>query len=792
MFHYATAVSRSTLLVNFVIGHAALLHKENLTLVGMSSIRFSTLTVDSLEHVLTVDSPASTSSLAAYCAQTDHGKEHEGRTEFVVGQPVMANWMKFGVYYKAHITGVNADGTYNLRYDDDRLIERNVKPSEMKPRKTGPKNFDPSKDPACALKGEVEDLNAETDRAVTEIGRYMSQRRQEAAAAKEQDQASSTATSRVGDAGPASSTATSRIGDAGPAQAAKVRTGTASEGVDGKDDGLREVIDSCQKVDDKLKKIQDKGEELAKSDKLDPELAVAIEDASNRQAEVKENVKVVERAMAQEEKALQKLKEAKKDAPTGSTGSEKQGSDTQKLRRRHEAEVQAQDEEKEAAAKVQEGVERLQTSLREVKQTSRNFDTQVTPNEAKWWRFRYEYSYVEALVMLFILPVVMCLSALYGRIRKAEQELARFDSLLDETATMHISWLNYAAGEMFVGLLVILLIWLLATFGCFDWLVEHVRDDSFHLPTMPVHYRVMAVNVSMQLGLTLIAYHALVYSIVRASVLKIRKWHEFEVGILSARGPPEDPTSSMGFAHRRLSRATTLSGDALQFNQMKEYFIANMDQYPQIKEKLEEVGGLDSSFPFVDYLSVNVRMYTDYILELKAGFWLAAWLTFLVFMMLHRFAFMAYIRIMSFFAFMLVATLLGILYEVYKETSRIDAHQGLSPCELKDQELKTAVVVSQEQMYSYLLQFQLFFLCYGFVRMTTAPWLWHIYFYNVLFLTCIFVAALVTFIFIFAPLVPSYFCALSIPPNIAEADAEVIVKALKHKMDAVSSPVNRR
>lgn len=73
--------------------------------------------------------------------------------------------------------------------------------------------------------------------------------------------------------------------------------------------------------------------------------------------------------------------------------------------------------------------------------------------------------------------------------------------------------------------------------------------------------------------------------------------------------------------------------------------------------------------------------------------------------------------------------------------------------------------------------------------MATAPWLWHIYFYNVLILTGIFVLVMIGFIFFLAPLIPVFYAAMSIPPNISESDVEVIEKAMKHQRDLCKSPI---
>merc|ERR1719359_430599 len=153
---------------------------------------------------------------------------------------------------------------------------------------------------------------------------------------------------------------------------------------------------------------------------------------------------------------------------------------------------------------------------------------------------------------------------------------------------MHIAWLQFAAGEMFVCFCVVLTIWVLATFGCLDFLVIFIRNDDVHLPTQPEQYRTMAVNISMQLGLAMIVYHALVYSVVKATVEKFSTWNAYE-----QHSGPRSPKSGDGSLSMSITatlrQGPTLMGGPFEFSQMRVYFIDTLEKYPRIKENLEEI-----------------------------------------------------------------------------------------------------------------------------------------------------------------------------------------------------------
>jgi len=372
---------------------------------------------------------------------------------------------------------------------------------------------------------------------------------------------------------------------------------------------------------------------------------------------------------------------------------------------------------------------------------------------------------------------------LYYTLRDRERGMVHpstFSRLLRQIQSIRMVWLQFVVGEMFVCFCVAITVWLMFTFRIFDSLIVNISDASLHLPTTPEHYQVLATNVCMQLGLAILAYQVIVYSVVRATLAKFQTWNAYETDAMPL-SPKNSQSAAMSHTmSSKLKRGPTLMGGPFEFSQMRSYFLEEVAKYPRIKDKLA-VLECDSTgnFPFGAYLSVNVRLYTDDILQLTYGFWLASWVTFGVFALLHRFAHMAYVRIMLFVSLLLVAVLLG-MYFVVMSTSRhmtewVDGEED-------EKELKSAA--AHNHWISLLLQYTLFFLCYGFVRMVTAPWLWHIYFYNVLMLTCIFAAVLLAFAAYLAPLIPVFYAAMSIPPNISETDLDVIVHAMKKTKQA--------
>lgn len=816
------------------------------------SVLFSVQQQTPLDKAEAQTAPPAT--LAAYCAQSD---SPSGKGGFVVGQPVEANWLEFGVYYRGHITGINPDGTYNVHYEDDDMRERGVKMDAIRPRKVGPKNLDPSKDPACTLKNDVDDLNKDIGKAQEEVARWLSERRK-----KREGRSDTEASTTVDDSEAASPSSQSTNSHE------DVASKTSGGHIGSQDEELDKVVECVYDVDEELKVIKAKQVELEKKGDLDPELQTAIAGASKQHSVVKGEVESLKQAVAEEKEAHKKLQAVAKHV-------------TKKLRDKAIGHAQAVKDKMEAFKavikadeKVQQKVENVQLGLRDVRSSAKKFDTSVTPNASKWWRYRYEYSCVEAGILLCIVPLMAFYKYIFSQYRlrlMGKEGASFFGSILQDIKTMHLAWLHFMAAEMLVNFFVVSTIWLFATFGCFDFLVLHIHDDNIHLPTAAEHYRVMAVSISIQLGLACLAYHGLSHSVVKATIAKFKRWKGHEDSMDSARFSDSSSTNtsartsmnaaSMASVHLSSIRNPTLLPGPFEFKQLQDYFSEAMEKsWPQVQEQLEEIQELSQQHPLLEYLNIAVRKYTEHILELRTIFWLYAWCTFLIFMLLHRFAHVSYIRIMSFFVILLLINLIGMYIRVAAMSSRLnkyienedddaksgsekdnaddtnkesskadDGKSGGKPSEgAKDGKEKRRLSLDvnaadaeeaelereeslrgrQPSQYmsvdhkesvhavlhadtaagqvigcSQLLQFTLFFLCYGFVRMATAPWLWHIYFFNVLILTIVFLLVAMFFVFKVADLLPVFYAAMSFPPNIPEADATIIVNAMwtQHK-----------
>merc|ERR1719353_2202097 len=91
--------------------------------------------------------------------------------------------------------------------------------------------------------------------------------------------------------------------------------------------------------------------------------------------------------------------------------------------------------------------------------------------------------------------------------------------------------------------------------------------------------------------------------------------------------------------------------------------------------------------------------------------------------------------------------------------------------------LLTSRVYTRRSVLSFvlgLLEFCLFFVCYGVARMICQPWMWELHFWPVFFLTIVAIVSAALFVFVVAPGIPSFICVMAMPPYVDPYNMKII------------------
>jgi len=173
-----------------------------------------------------------------------------------------------------------------------------------------------------------------------------------------------------------------------------------------------------------------------------------------------------------------------------------------------------------------------------------------------------------------------------------------------------------------------------------------------------------------------------------------------------------------------------------------------------------------TKFPLWKYLKFNVRSGVAQLFRFGWAMWLPVIGLFVALMLLHRFAHMGYIRIMGFFATLTLAIIISMGFYVKSITQEIQRDEDPEPGPPKK---SIHTEYPTECITLGLLQFAMFFVCYGVARMICQPWMWELHFWPVFCLTVVAVFSAVLFVWLVAPAIPS-FCALQAIPPYVDAD----------------------
>jgi len=423
-----------------------------------------------------------------------------------------------------------------------------------------------------------------------------------------------------------------------------------------------------------------------------------------------------------------------------------------------------------------------------VKKGAKQLDQGVHPNGEKWWRYRYERSYVEAFLMVIVSILMLLWERLYYYMRRkayAHSDAKEHDDVTD--GTMYIKWLEFFAGEIMVCLFVYLTIWAFAQVGLWDVFKHVFHGTPFHVPSSGKEYRRMMLDVCVILFFAVLFFFILALSIVHATTIKLRDWKDLEEA-------GEDGTVVLSRSIYRL--ATTPK----EYHALKMYFLQN------VKKDMKGIQGLDEHFPLWKYFRLSVRDSVDHMFEFGLTVWLLIVFTFIGFMCLHRYLYIGYIRIMMVLLVLMAVLLVSMVVwirSINKEAMSADnkavgsdapggrrgSGSGIkrAPSMLLDESPKSKSIHQQfatEYIVAVVVTYVLFFLCYGAARIVCQKWMWQLYFWPVLTLTLMTVLAAMVFVFVVAPIIPIFAAALSLPPYIDPANAEQIHQVIAEQQEA--------
>jgi len=398
-----------------------------------------------------------------------------------------------------------------------------------------------------------------------------------------------------------------------------------------------------------------------------------------------------------------------------------------------------------------EALEKLEEETRKTAASLKSLSTGVAPNEWKWWRYRYEYSFVESACLICVVLLAMLLDLGHHSVQtrifepEAQRRWATFQTASGSNV-MKRRWLCLLFGELSVLGLVQFFIWLSAHLDLFSVIpTKSLYLPGMHLPRNEEEYLGVVKDVFVHLFISIIMYYLLVGTIMRASERKIELWEACQ--------PVDTPRDNVPMKEKE------------QFGMLQRYFTDCLLQDTKLWADCGSPRGDNmNNVPFVKYLSWCVRDRVEDHLCIRTHMWFGIALTLTVFcaMNYYHVAFLQITAVMTVFVFVCIG-LMGL--QIHRIKRSIHKYQEL-PTKEKQSGSNSSCMTGGDFYMAKLFQFFLFFTCYGCARIVASPFMWTLYPILASALVGSFILFYCLFVMVLSEVFPEFAALMSIPPYV--------------------------
>jgi len=565
---------------------------------------------------------------------------------------------------------------------------------------------------------------------------------------------------------------------------------------------LKDIDAAIDKLEEEVKEGQNKRDELKKSGDLDPELRAVVDDIIRAFSKMR---KKVDNLIALNAKAKEERVKAKQEAKEAALAAKKKAKEEGKNADEAEAEAaaaakKAKEKARKAELDTMNAANDVNEDLKKAEHSATELDTGLHPHGDKWWRYRYERSYIEAMLMCFISFLMVLWSVFW---KQAKHRVHTWSLPINAAPTpeledlegeridsMYSTWLHFLADQMLVCIFVFLTVWLMAKTSLVEIFPIIIKPASdLHVPNTGEEYRKMALDICTIFFFAIVFYFGLMFSVAHSMEKTMRQLSTSAEGVIP-------PFSFIGrLAHMTMGSMEHLGHNIPAFH---KYFVSHISLQMHARDdpELKEISGLlndnFNNFPLARYLKMSVWVNGVQLFQFGWAMWLPVIAQFMCLMLLHRFAHMGYVRIMGFATIVVLLMICG-MGQLNKHIVARIRHHDQQEEHSQAQSPPTATSIhenySTENIVLGLLQFSLFFVCYGVARMVCQPWMWALHFWPVLVLSIVAMLGACLFVLLVSPSIPSFLCAMSMPPYVDPRNKQMMkVVALSYNQPSKYTP----
>lgn len=460
------------------------------------------------------------------------------------------------------------------------------------------------------------------------------------------------------------------------------------------------------------------------------------------------------------------------------------------------------------------------------------FQTEVHPHGYKWWRYRWEYAFVEANILNLLVFVTMFLYMLLHWLTVYMGRFRRDAGVEQKSSIVHLyhSIFTRCLDEANVLGLIAFFIWGLEECGLFVFLVKYLPDNPIvaivqfshqmhsseihdpHWPTTDQHIIYTLRTVNMHLFLGMIFYYLIMYNITLGAQCTVEQFMKHEsrdfydrfvgsdTGVdVNELGDVDESTKLKAkAAHAVLSHkgwlSQTLSSDRTfkyafgcfyedeQFDNFRDY----VSEHVQYHEGFEELYKLMPEIPLYPYLGIKLHDGLAKLIVIHWPVWIMVQIVLLLQACGHYFWHLAVVQLLP----VIVVLAFFVLACQYTWTRR-RAHYVVDPANQvssKDEGRSLLELKARENADSWILwiqQINLFFLCFSAARFLFSSFFWTDYFRLSCAMLALFVGIYLLFLFVGSLTIPMFMIMFAVPPHVTREDREDLLKVVqRHQPDS--------
>jgi len=549
---------------------------------------------------------------------------------------------------------------------------------------------------------------------------------------------------------------------------------------------LEEIDKKIEAIDKDVVLLRKKRDALEFDERLDDELRVAVDNLLAEGEALHNKYRTLRNAEEKAKEAREMAIARKQDSGGGqqpeasvevSEGTSKRSQDGSETPDALERDAKsAEDLARAAEAADQEvftAAQEVGKKLKAVRESTRDVDTKVHPHGSKWWRYRYEHAYIEAVLMVIVCVFLYFWESVARGIRWKVMQFATVEEMHVATdGGMFVKLLRCFSIETFACLMTFMTIWVLSLLNAWDLFPLFFHSDkTLRVPHQGAEYRRLAVDVCMLLFCAIILYFALAYSVVLASTRQMEVWQTHEVAV-------QEEIEKRQFERKFSKTLTTghVGSEKGDYELMRAFFIRSAANDVVLVEALRDTElSVGQDFPFWLYLRMNVRSCVDSFFKFGSKVWVPVIATFLFLTVLHSTLHVGYIRVMSFFTIVMIT-----LFVVMGAVVHRIAHHIKGDSET-DEDLTPSWFAQAGWAMGFVLNYVVFFICWCAARFLCQPWMWTLHFWPVLGLSLLLIVFCATFHLLFAETIPSFAAVMAMSPFMDKENAEIAKQILSEE-----------